>query len=50
MHEDIAKKGEGRFSVWGEYFCFFSSDNTDPLTNGEGMRSSGRPRSQCRSG
>ncbi|GMV50669.1 MAG: LEPR-XLL domain-containing protein [Nitrospirales bacterium] len=33
-HDDIATKGQGRFSHWGDNLYFSSSDNSNPLTNG----------------
>jgi hypothetical protein len=33
-HDDIFKKGEGRFSHWGDGLFFTTSDNSDPNTNG----------------
>lgn len=33
-HDDIATKGQGRFSHWGENLYFSASDNSNPLTNG----------------
>jgi hypothetical protein len=34
LHSDIAAKGEGRYSHYGEYLYFSSTDGTDPATNG----------------
>ena len=33
-HGDIRDKGEGRYSHWGGYLYFSTSDNSDPNTNG----------------
>ncbi len=33
-HADIRDKGGGRFSHWGDYLYFSTSDGTDPRTNG----------------
>jgi len=33
-HAEIAKKGTGPYSHWGDYLYFSSSDNSDPATNG----------------
>jgi len=33
-HADIADKGAGRYSLWGGYLKFSTSDNSDPRTNG----------------
>ncbi len=33
-HDDIATKGQGRFSHWGDNLYFSASDNSNPLTNG----------------
>jgi SAM-dependent methyltransferase len=41
IHDDIRKKGEGRYSIWpgedrGEHYILLSaSDNSDPRTNGK---------------
>jgi hypothetical protein len=34
MHNDIRSNGGGRYSVWGNYLYFSTSDNSDPMTNG----------------
>jgi hypothetical protein len=34
LHSDIAAKGAGRFSHWGPYVIFSSSDGSDPNANG----------------
>ena len=34
IHAEIAEKGGGRFSHWGEAVIFSSSDNSDPRSNG----------------
>ncbi len=34
LHADIHKRGEGRYSHWGNDIYFSSRDNTDPRTNG----------------
>jgi hypothetical protein len=34
IHEEIETKGAGRYSHWGNWVMFSSSDNTNPLTNG----------------
>ena len=34
-HADIAEYGSGRYSHWGEYLFFSSSDNSDPNSNGK---------------
>jgi len=34
VHEDIRRKGRGRFSFWHGYVYFSASDNSDPRTNG----------------
>jgi 2-polyprenyl-3-methyl-5-hydroxy-6-metoxy-1,4-benzoquinol methylase len=34
LHADLTQYGAGRFSHWGQYMLFSSSDNTDPRTNG----------------
>src|SRR4051812_32094156 len=33
VHDDIRLTGSGRYSVWGSYLYFASSDNSDPTTN-----------------
>jgi len=33
-HAAIREKGEARFSHWGNYLCFSTSDNSDPRCNG----------------
>jgi sulfatase maturation enzyme AslB (radical SAM superfamily) len=33
-HDDIRKLGAGRYSLWGGWLYFSSSDNTDPSSNG----------------
>lgn len=33
-HDDIATKGQGRFSHWVDNLYFSASDNSNPLTNG----------------
>ena len=33
-HADIREKGQGRFSHWGEWLYFSTSDGTDPRSNG----------------
>jgi len=33
-HDEIRKKGNGRYSHWGSFFYFSSSDNSDPRENG----------------
>ena len=34
QHEDIRTAGRGRYSHWGAYVIFSSSDNSDPNANG----------------
>lgn len=34
IHDEIRKKGGGRFSHWGRALYFSTSDGSDPLTNG----------------
>lgn len=34
VHVDIHEQGGGRFSHWGRYVIFSTSDNTDPRSNG----------------
>jgi hypothetical protein len=34
LHEDIRKKGTGRYSFWHDALYFATSDNSDPTTNG----------------
>jgi hypothetical protein len=34
LHHDIYTWGSGRYSHWGDYLYFSTSDNTDPNTNG----------------
>jgi hypothetical protein len=34
LHDDIRQYGEGRYSVWGRFLYFSTSDNTDPRNNG----------------
>ncbi len=34
IHNDIARKGQGRFSHWKDHLVFSASDNSDPRTNG----------------
>ncbi len=38
LHDDIVRYGSGRFSHWGEYIVFSSSDNSDPRKNGRAYR------------
>ena len=38
LHDEIVKYGEGRFSHWGEWVLFSSSDNYDPRSNGRSYR------------
>lgn len=38
LHDQIAQYGAGRFSHWGDYVLFSSSDNSDPRTNGRTYR------------
>jgi 2-polyprenyl-6-hydroxyphenyl methylase/3-demethylubiquinone-9 3-methyltransferase len=38
IHDHIARYGAGRYSHWGDYIFFSSSDNTDPNTNGRQYR------------
>ncbi len=33
-HDDIRSSGGGRFSHWGDYVYFSSTDNTNPQSNG----------------
>lgn len=33
-HNEIRRLGQGRYSHWGRYMYFSSSDNTDPRKNG----------------
>ena len=33
-HDEIRKKGNGRFSFWHNYIYFSASDNTSPISNG----------------
>lgn len=33
-HDEIRRLGRGRYSHWGRYMYFSSSDNTDPRKNG----------------
>ncbi|MHB8769968.1 MAG: glycosyltransferase [Syntrophales bacterium] len=33
-HAEIADKGAGRYSLWGGFLYFSTSDNSDPRTNG----------------
>ena len=33
LHDDIRKKGNGRYSLWGDYLYFSASDNSDPRVN-----------------
>jgi hypothetical protein len=33
-HEDIRRRGEGRYSHWNDRVYFSASDNTDPTRNG----------------
>jgi len=33
-HDVIRRDGRGRFSLWGDFLYFASSDNSDPSTNG----------------
>jgi MoaA/NifB/PqqE/SkfB family radical SAM enzyme len=37
-HEDIRRRGQGRFSHWGRTLYFSSTDNTDPRTNQRAYR------------
>lgn len=37
-HEDIRRKGEGRFTHWGAEIYFSTADNSDPRTNGRRYR------------
>lgn len=34
VHSEIRELGGGRYSHWGEWLCFSTSDNSDPSTNG----------------
>ena len=34
VHADVAERGKGRFSHWGQNIIFTASDNSDPNTNG----------------
>jgi 2-polyprenyl-6-hydroxyphenyl methylase/3-demethylubiquinone-9 3-methyltransferase len=34
LHDDIARRGAGRFSHWGDYIYFSTSDGSDPNRNG----------------
>lgn len=34
MHDEIFKDGDGRFSHWGQWLMFSSSDGSDPRSNG----------------
>jgi hypothetical protein len=34
LHVDIAKIGAGRYSYWGAYLIFSTTDNSDPRANG----------------
>lgn len=48
LHDDIRRKGAGRFSHWGNKLYFSSSDDTDPRTSGRryvvaGPRRKGHP-------
>ena len=38
QHEAIRKEGKGRYSHWGDYVYFSTSDNTDPRANGRTYR------------
>ena len=38
LHDDIKKHGGGRFSHWGRWLAFSSSDGSDPRTNGRAYR------------
>jgi len=33
-HDDLRKKGEGRYCHWGDQLWFSTSDGSDPITNG----------------
>jgi hypothetical protein len=37
-HDEIRRLGRGRYSHWGRYLYFSSSDNTDPRENGRVYR------------
>lgn len=37
-HDAIRNLGKGRFSHWGQYIYFSSTDNSDPRTNGKKYR------------
>jgi len=34
IHDDVRQKGKGRYSHWGDFLLFSTSDNSDPNTNG----------------
>jgi hypothetical protein len=34
LHEDIRRRGTGRFSHWGDCIYFSTSDGSDPNLNG----------------
>jgi Macrocin-O-methyltransferase (TylF) len=38
LHDDITAHGGGRFSHWGRWLMFSSSDGSDPRTNGRAYR------------
>src|SRR5262249_10266558 len=38
LHNDILTLGGGRFSHWGRWLMFSSSDGSDPRTNGRSYR------------
>ena len=38
LHADIRQLGGGRYSIWGNFLYFSSSDNSDPRTNGRVYR------------
>lgn len=38
LHDNIFKQGGGRFSHWGRWLIFSSSDGSDPRTNGRSYR------------
>ena len=38
LHSDIRESGAGRFSHWGDYLIFSTSDNSDPRSNGRAYK------------
>src|SRR5262249_14850639 len=34
LHQEVRRRGSGRYSVWGKWLLFSAADNSDPRTNG----------------